>query len=204
MLAICASGCASTTSPDAGASPGASEVAGAEVDPCKAYEREPTPPASVLDWTALALLTPVGGPAYLVEPGAYSAMVHGTPGYKLTDEECQNVRAEQDREQQNAKECTQLASAVVAKYPLEKWRNQGCECVKVDVGQPFVVQPGTEATAAQDVYFPAPDNQRIIVNCVNNSSAIWITPPNAGHKFTSWNSDEGRECGIHLNATCPH
>jgi len=101
--------------------------------------------------------------------------------------------------------CVQLADEALAKYPSEKWRYHGCECITLDAGRPYV-DPTPPSSAWAHVVrgppgFTAPDNQQLRLLCSKNSNLIRIFPTDN----LPANADD--ECRRRFRMTCydlPH
>jgi hypothetical protein len=98
--------------------------------------------------------------------------------------------------------CVHLANEALAKYPSEKWRYHGCECITLDAGRRYV-DPAPPSSAWADVVpvpdpanFIAPDNQPLSLSCRSNSNLIRVFPTDG----LPANADD--ECRRRFRVTC--
>jgi hypothetical protein len=94
--------------------------------------------------------------------------------------------------------CVQLANEALAKYPSEKWRYQGCECIELDAGRPYVdpAPPSSAWAHVVPVRESAPDNLPLSLGCRSNSNVIRVFPTGGVPE----NADD--ECRRRFRATC--
>ncbi len=83
---------------------------------------------------------------------------------------------------QACRPCVQLANEALAKYPVEKWRFHGCECITLDAGRAYEDPAPASSVWAKAVpiggarSFTAPDDQPLMLSCRSNSNLIRIFP----------------------------
>jgi len=152
-----------------------SPTSSAQSDPCDP-SRMKTPGMTARDAGLAMLGLPLapfillGALAELPQAVRESGNPSSQPSSQMWDEWAQACRP-----------CVQLASETLAKYPVEKWRYQGCECITLDAGRPYAdpvpaSSVWTKVVPVGGRGFTAPDNQPLTLSCRSNSNLVRIFP----------------------------